>query len=196
MVAGTAGASRKRPLGPEVLRRARSLPRSAIRSACLLAALIGVGHGCVLPIAPDFEPEKNEQPILINANPASGRIVLDQNARFDVEVGDPNSADTLYARWLIDYPPYNDQITPKPVEVPSHPGQPAGQPNRFPISFQPRCPDHMISPALSRHRLMLVVSDRPFIDEDDDPPGSRRLDLTPSDAYVLRLNWIFDKECH
>jgi hypothetical protein len=149
-----------------------------------------------LPFGPDFEPEKNQPPSLINANPAPGRIVLDQNAHFDVEVLDPNATDTLYARWLIDYPPFNDQITPKPVEWPPHPPDPMtpGADNRFALSFQPRC-EQMISPALSRHRLMLVVSDRPFLDEDDDPPGSRRLDLTPSDAYALRLYWTFDKEC-
>lgn len=172
----------------------RCLPRLGLG---LLAALVATGGaGCVLPIAPDFEPEKNEPPVEVNVSPAPGSIVLDMKARFEVVVKDPNSTDTLYARWLIDYPPYNDQITPKPVEASPHPGQNPGIENRYVIGFQPRCPEHMISPALTRHRLMLVVTDRPFVDEDDDPPGSRHLDLTSADAYAIRFVWTFDMECH
>jgi hypothetical protein len=157
--------------------------------------LAALASACVLPLAPDFQPEQNQQPLVVNVNPAPNSIVLDMNGRFDVEVRDPNDTDTLYARWLIDYPPFNDQITPKPVAPNPHPGQLPGVENRYPLSFQPGCNTHMISPAFTRHRLMLVVSDRPFIDEDDDPPGSRRLDLIPSDAYAIRISWTFDKEC-
>jgi hypothetical protein len=152
-------------------------------------------YGCVLPVAPEFETEENKSPLMASVNPPSGSIVLDMQAVFNVEVKDPNSTDTLYARWLIDYPPFNDQLTPPPVSPVPHPGQRPGIENRYPLSFKPECSEHKISNALIRHRLMLVVSDRPFIDEDNDPPGSRRLDLTPSDAYAARAQWTFDKEC-
>ena len=191
-MAGTT-ANRKWPLGRDVSRSARDW-----RGLCLGAGLwVSPGlwaSGCVLPIAPEFEAEKNEQPVLVNANPAPGSNVSgDIKPVFSVEIRDPNATDTLFARWLIDYPPYNQEI--HRLASNTRHRQDVELENRVILGFQPDCTAHNISPSLTRHRLMLVVSDRDFL-VDADRADKTRLDLTPSDAYSVRSYWTFDMECN
>ncbi len=153
--------------------------------ACLLACLVG---GCVLPIAPEFETERNAPPFTVDVRPLTGSVLTDPNAFFDVVVRDPNSTDTLHARWLIDYPPYNPEVTRSLTVTVAPPGP--GRDNLHRIAFQPRCADHRISPSLTRHQLLLLVSDRAFVDKDVTRPEE-----TPSDAFVVRLSWTFDQDC-
>ncbi|HEY0705652.1 MAG TPA: hypothetical protein VGG33_02590 [Polyangia bacterium] len=151
--------------------------------------------GCVLPIAPEFVEERNLSPFVADVRPAIGTVVTDLNARFDVTVEDPNSNDTLFVRWLIDYPPYSAELSRSQPLQPL-PSQGPGLPNRHAIAFQPSCQLHMLSPTLTRHQLMVVISDRPFVEPSPDATGpTRRLDDTPADALAIRLAWTFDKEC-
>jgi hypothetical protein len=161
--------------------------------SCLLAAALT--GGCVLPIAPEFVEERNLSPFVVDVRPAVGTVVTDLNARFDVTVEDPNRNDTLFVRFLIDYPPFSTELT-RAQPLQPLPSQGPDLPNRQVIAFQPSCQLHTISPTITRHQLMLVVSDRPFIDPaPDSSPATRRLDDTPADAFAIRLAWTFDKEC-
>jgi hypothetical protein len=65
----------------------------------------------VLPIGPEFEPERNMPPFVIRAEPAIASIVRNQDQVFQVTVEDFNRLDDLHVRWLIDYPPFNENIT-------------------------------------------------------------------------------------
>lgn len=163
--------------------------RISAKQSLLIVPLLSLG--CVLPIAPEFEEERNQPPFVIEALPAVGTVVTDLNARFTVTVEDPNRNDTLFARWLIDYPPFSPEVS-RSYTPPSLPSP--GLPNRHSIAFQPSCSMHNLSPSLTRHQLILVVADRPFIEPPaETPPALRHLDETPKDAFAVRLAWTFDK---
>ena len=185
---GATAPSRRSRLGREVSGRVCGL-----RVGAGLLGVLALGSGCVLPIAPEFQEEKNEAPYVIDVRPADGSLITDPNAHFDVQLQDPNNNDTLYALWLIDYPPFNQEIT-RALPVLALPGIDPDTDNKHAISLQPVCAEHQITPTLTRHRLMLVVSDRPFVD-DAASTGVRRPDQTSSDAFTVRLVWTFDKDC-
>ena len=65
----------------------------------------------MLPIGPEFEPERNLPPFVVRAEPPVGSIVRDPDQVFQVTVEDPNRLDNLHFRWLIDYPPFDENIS-------------------------------------------------------------------------------------
>jgi hypothetical protein len=175
--------------------REPDVARAEFRVEVVLASAGAIAcAGCVLPVAPEFHAEKNESPFLVEVRPPVGSIITDQRATFSVTVADPNRTDTLYARWLIDYPPYNPAISRSHESIL---GVDDLEPeNRHSINFKPECLDHGISRALVRHQLVLVVADRPFIDSEELTGGTRLLDQTASDANKVQLFWTFDKDCN
>jgi hypothetical protein len=153
-----------------------------------LVVVAGLGSGCVLPIGPEFAEEKNAPPFVVSVRPPVGSALTSTNLLFDVTFQDPNPVDTLYARWLIDYPPYNPEIS-RVITVPALPASNPNLPNLQQIRFTPGCEgEDALSPTLSRHRLMLVVTDRPF------GPNMQSAD-TSSDGFAITLTWTFDKDC-
>ncbi len=154
----------------------------------VLAALAGAGGGCIVPLAPEFEEELRAPPFVVTSRPAVGSRVRDSEAVFEVEVQDPNSTDDLYVRWVIDYPPYTENLS-RQIDYNKQKNRGPGQVNRHRIAFSPNCLLHLISPAVSEHRLMLLISDRPFEAAPTAP------DKVPPDAHLVRVVWMFDKEC-
>jgi hypothetical protein len=149
--------------------------------------------GCVLPIGPEFEPERNMPPFVVRAEPPVGSIIRDPNQVFQVTVEDPNRLDDLHIRWLIDYPPFNENITRTALAISVGRSGP-DKPNQHPLPFKPECV-HLISPTLSQHTLLLVISDRPFVDDTVGSGGERILDQVRTGAFRLPLSWTFEKEC-
>jgi hypothetical protein len=174
--------------GPEAtvvtaLRRPLAL---AVRAA-LLAGL-AAGAGCIVPLAPEFEEELRAPPFVVTSRPAVGAMVRDSEAVFQVEVQDPNSTDDLYVRWVIDFPPYTENLS-RQIDYNIQKNRGPGEVNRHRLAFSPDCLLHLISPAVSQHRLMLLISDRPF------EAAPMAPDKVPTDAHLLRVVWMFDKEC-
>jgi hypothetical protein len=155
--------------------------------ALALAGLAGAGPACILPLAPEFEEELRAPPFVVTSRPAVGSMVRDSET-FEVEVQDPNGTDDLYVRWVIDYPPYTENHS-RQIDYNKQKNRGPGQVNRHRVAFSPNCLLHLISPAISQHRLMLLISDRPF----DVAPNTP--DKVPTDAHLVRLVWWFDKEC-
>jgi hypothetical protein len=154
--------------------------------AGVLASLLATG-GCVLPIGPEFEEEGNLPPFVVSVLPPEGSQVTASRQPFEVTVEDPNRIDILYAKWLIDYPPEVPELT-RIIEVSPQPASSPNTPNVQRLRFLPDCTgEYAISPTISRHRLMLVVSDRKFID--------KTVMGTPPEAYTIQLTWSFDKDC-
>jgi hypothetical protein len=158
-----------------------------------LVLALGLG-GCVVPLAPQFEdPEENSAPYLVGADPSIGVILAGSPPEFRVTVADSNLGDTLYARFIIDYPDFDrflsriargaagDQIIPAPQD---------DNTVRQLRPYRPGCEDS-IDGSLTQHRLMLVVSDRPFLAADA-APQRRQFDSVPVGALVLRVSWTFE----
>jgi hypothetical protein len=170
-----------------------------IRRALAAVLLLAGYAACVIPLAPEFEEEPNLPPFLVSANPPVGSVVSrsDGDPVFQVVIEDPNGGDQLHARWIIDYPPF-DRNSSRTAREDRPPPAGEGRRNRHPIVFAPNCLLHSIAPTTTRHRLMLAVSDRPFLEPDRGmvlPPPDRPLDAIEPGAYLLPLAWSFDMDC-
>jgi hypothetical protein len=159
----------------------------------LALATLPAISGCVVPIGPEWsDPQSNYPPTIHSAKPAIGSILggdADGGAPGIVEVvlADQNTDDILYVRWIIDYPPFDPNVSR--VALPQT--QPGGnQILRPAIRYSPNCGDDGISHDFSNHRLLLAVTDRPFADDPSRPP----LD-GPSGEYLVEGSWDFVLAC-
>jgi hypothetical protein len=165
--------------------------RPACEPLCAGAAVMLLGlatGGCILPLAPEFEEELRAPPFVVTSKPAFGSMVGASETVFEVEVQDPNATDDLHVRWVIDFPPYDENLSRK-IDYSIQKNRGPGQVNRHRVAFSPNCLLHLITPAVSQHRLMLLISDRPFEEAPMVP------DKVPTDAHLLRVVWMFAKEC-
>jgi hypothetical protein len=170
----------------------RRLPISAL-------AVIAVTSGCVIPVAPKFDdPEPNFPPFIINADPPVGSILTFQGSmttmrEIVVTIGDQNLGDHLFTRWIYDYPPddANSRVALN-IEYP-----PTGEAQRTTLRIQPSCSVHSIAKGIPQHRLMLSISDREFLNQEngDTVPPEARLDAIPEGAQGLRAVWFINLEC-
>jgi hypothetical protein len=137
------------------------------------------------------ETEVNHAPFIVSAMPAEGEIVtLSAGDIRDLAVtlSDEDISDDLFIRFLVDYPGSGDPAhLVRSVQFP-----PTGAAIRLPLHIQPTCQAFGIGPGL--HRLLLSVSDRPFLDqlagEDVDKEGP--LDSVPSGANRVRVVWLLN----
>ena len=165
------------------------------RGALKLLPLSGLlwAASCVVPVEPQFsDPGYNIPPYLSYAHPPIGAW-LDEAVEADiallaeVQVGDQNSQDVLWVRWLIDYPASAGDYARMAMEqaLPT-----TGHDLRSPFRFSPSCIDDNLSGTGPLHRLLLAVTDRPFSSEPDAAPDS------PSPgAFVFEATWPFRLEC-
>jgi hypothetical protein len=159
----------------------------------LLVAL----SGCVVPAGPEWtDPESNFPPTISAATPPVGSILglgVDGGASLTVEVvlADQNTQDNLYVRWIIDYPPYRDEITRMGLAQPPLPSE--DQILRSRILFTPSCTDDQIAHGFSSHRLLLAVSDRPF--KFDSFNSTDFPDDVPSGNFRVEGSWQFELDC-
>lgn len=163
------------------------------RFQLLLAVPIVICAGCVVPMGPKwYDPEGNSPPVIASAVPAIG-TVLDMAVDGGVPLGvrvviaDANTSDRIYARWIIDYPPYQDGQTHVALRAVLPPAEEA---QREPIEFSPNCSDDQIARGFAAHRLLLAVSDRPFSDEDASKP-----DAVADGNFLVEGSWAFDLDC-
>ena len=150
---------------------------------------------CVVPVAPQFaDPPGNSPPYVVSSVPPAGAVLpasADAGDAITIKVilGDANLDDKLVARWLVDYPPYDEAIS---RAVPDVRLPPSGQVNREPITFAPSCSENQIAPGSVSHRVTLSVADRPFLPPDD---SDLRLDLAPDQGFVVRTTWVLNLAC-
>jgi hypothetical protein len=157
-----------------------------------LAALPLCISACVVPVAPQFEdPVGNYSPYVASSLPAAG-AELPASAdppTIEVTLGDPNLEDVLVARWLIDYPPFDESASRAALDVRL---PPTGHVTRDPILFAPSCLENQIAPGPLSHRVTLSVADRPFLPPDQSDLG---LDSVPAAGFLVRTTWIVDLAC-
>jgi hypothetical protein len=167
-------------------------PRGA---ALLLAALLVPMSGCIIPVAPDFQDpvgSPNLSPYLYGATPAFGTVVTVPSPKDTVPIGcfaaDPNSGDTLYVMWVLDYPPATESTrAPQPIALPP----PVSGPQVQLLSYGANCAPGPAANATGLHQLQLLVADRPFIYDGPNLP----LDHVESGGFVAYGNWTVYLPC-
>ena len=159
--------------------------------ACSLSGLAG----CVVPVGPDWtDPPVNAPPFIRSANPPIGSLLAaDGDAGQPLEIGvvlaDQNTSDNLYLRWIVDYPPYQDGATRLALAS----ALPGGDSiDRQTVHFAPNCVDDQIANGFTNHRLLLAISDRPFLDAVANP---RNLDAVPDGNFLVEGAWQFTLDC-
>jgi hypothetical protein len=170
-----------------------------VRSLLLAASLAPALLGCVVPIGPEWsDPDSNYPPSISFADPAVG-AVLSQGydgglsgggapMAVRVDLADQNTGDVLYVRWIVDYPPYSADTFVALLNT-----KPGGSSVlRTPEIFAPDCAH--VSHAVSSHRLMLAVSDRPF-PKDQLSPDLDWPDAVPEGQYRIEAIWPFELTC-
>jgi hypothetical protein len=130
-------------------------------------AIFAPAVACVLPVAPDFQdPLKapNYYPYFQSTDPIQESIQTPQTLH--ASVGDQNLGDTLYVRWVSEYPQYVQNLTKVLVDSVDgrgmpYPPAPTGQTEiRKSIDYDIDC--KLFAPA-QQHRVVVIVSDRPFL---------------------------------
>lgn len=165
--------------------------------AVLAFAPLASTSACVIPLAPEFQdPEENYPPFVLSSDPPEGsRITPAEVVRpIKVTLGDQNLSDTLFARWTFDYPPRDPAISrfAQEDEIAR-----SGTVTRRTIQIEPSCFRHNIARGLLQHRLTLSVSDRPFLDPENNEPVSPEapLDSFRAGAHRVRITWVLEIEC-
>ena len=174
-------------MGREAVHRRRGLHLRADQRVVVLALVLG---GCILPVSPEFEdPEPNLSPYLVSAKPAINAVV-GENQKIEVTLADPNPGDLLFLRGVFNYPEFTAASRLSLSEtLPPSVGR--GEVRERVAVIEPTCfRDFVGAPD---HRVMLIVSDRPFADASALP--NFPFDNVKPEARVLKLTWLVRKAC-
>jgi hypothetical protein len=138
------------------------------------------------------QPEPNHPPFVVSASPGVGDIITVGSAgerEVEATLSDDNVNDHLFVRFFIDYPNGNLGQTSliREVELP-----PSGTPIRANVHMLPNCA--FINLGAGQHRLMMSVSDRPYLDftKGDSVSPEAPLDSVPVEANRIRVVWLLN----
>jgi hypothetical protein len=155
--------------------------------------LIPPMSACVLPIAPEFQDppaSQNYAPFFLATDPPIGAVV--STPSFRVTVRDPNVGDNLYVRWISNFPPATGDTRAFKEETIPHSAD--GTLLFADSTAQPTCIKDLVA-NLPSHRVMVVVSDRQFLDVVQ--TGSPEADYArvPAGAGKVVATWTLDLLC-
>jgi hypothetical protein len=165
-----------------------ALRRGAICGAVCLAL---AGSGCIVPIGPEFQDPpapQNYQPIILDAEPDLGSRV--SNPKFSVTVQDPNVSDTLYVRFVADYPLLTEDT--KVLGTVKVPRRPDGRLLAEEAVGEASCLGLANRPS---HQITVIVADREFLDGATVPGQLADPARLPTDARKVVGSWTLDLEC-
>ena len=164
-------------------------------------SILTFAHGCVVPLAPDFEDPPalpNYPPYFLNSEPGA-QLAVTAPKVFTVTVVDPNPQDVLYARWVSDYPPFTQFLSKIVLSAdaiaPNQPGGGTALMSYFtggePGSLKQMCADFIPSPNPT-HSLALIVSDRPFLSTTQVAPNPdyRYNAIVAPDDVAIMQGWL------
>lgn len=191
-------------------RRGRFATENAQRSPRFLAAvqlllnwsfwtMFSILCGCVVPLSPDFQdppPVANSSPKFVLGDPFFSATAIRPPQTFEVRVVDPNLQDLLYVRWASDYPPYVEAGSKLLVTPPVLMGVMAGTTQDIKngyttFKYDLSSPNAMTCRDLSGpdHRLVVIVSDRPFLPTDQFMNSSFRYNDTVAGTSWIMAGW-------
>jgi hypothetical protein len=153
----------------------------------MVIVALGLAAGCG-----GDSTEPNFAPFVAGSIPGEGEIIVVGPSEREViaTLGDHNLDDHLFIRILVDYPtafaPPQSHLALQ-VEFP-----PSGTVIRAPVRFRPRCDFLGLVPGT--HRLMMAVSDRPYLDAitGDSVDPTAPLDSIPEDGNRVRALWLLE----
>jgi hypothetical protein len=154
---------------------------------------------CVVPIGPRFdEAEPLAAPHVVNAVPAAGSVVSKVEGQelpsFEVFLSDPNVRDVLYGRIIYNFPPFEPNTRWRRVNDLT-PAANLGE-RRGAMTFRPNCVFDNLPRGIKQHRVMLVIADRPFLEDAlDNRPAEEAIVALPDDARTTRVQWLLNMEC-
>ncbi|HVR63445.1 MAG TPA: hypothetical protein VMU50_16205 [Polyangia bacterium] len=175
--------------------------RSPARVSVIVLLSSVLNSGCVVPVGPQFQDPpaaQNFAPTITDSSPVDGYIVFTKtdpnaSATFRVTFSDPNLSDTLYVRWLADYPPFsaNSRILSSPA--PLAPSQTATTPQKQETSVTVDCNVSNLALTLTQHQIMVIIADRDFLTNNQ--TQDHRLTALPEDAGYVEAHWMLNLEC-
>ncbi len=167
--------------------------------ALLLLALAQPMFACVIPVAPDFQDPlaaSNSPPYLHDWSPPFGMTVPVISTAsnvphytFSSQVTDLNVNDTLYVRWILNYPPASGTTTAIIEDIVNKPPA-TGATHEYEASFDMYCrriTNTSISAGVPQH-LTLVVSDRAWA-----PTGAD--DEAIAGGHPQEIDWTLIFQC-
>jgi hypothetical protein len=157
----------------------------------VVAVLAGWGAGCVVPVGPQFQDPlaaPNYAPRITYTNPPEG--AWPSGRTFQITVTDSNVGDTLFVRWIAEYPDYQDGTRTLQNDTLPPPADPTQTPRQaMPMTFE--CDqDNPAANGLIAHQILVVVADQPFANID-----SRRPDLVEEPGLTDRASWTLNYTC-
>jgi hypothetical protein len=160
-----------------------------------LAAPLPPMFACVIPVAPDFQDPLaavNAPPAFVSASPEFGMVVSGAPIfDFRTQVVDPNANDTLYARWVLDYPPLTAATFTHNDDPPYYPTG-TGSVHFATPNYKLDCSSGF-GTVTTPQRLAVYVADRPL--QPNTAENSNRLDLTEPGGYVTSGSWTVVFQC-
>jgi len=153
----------------------------------LLLLVASPMSACIIPAGPEFQDppgEPDSPPFLWAALPDEGTTVVSATAMFSVTPGDYNLGDTLFVKWISDFPPFVGNNVTRQQETDVLPPSP-GNPIRDAATFLPNC--FQVNTASSTHRITAAISDRGF--------DGRGLLTTPSVVPPRLVIWTWERNC-
>lgn len=165
----------------------------APRRALLAMLCAGLG-ACVVPAGPDWvDPPGNDPPSIHWVSPPVGSVLnlgVDggTQATVEIDLADKNTKDSLYLRWIIDYPPFDPSVSRLALPYTLRANGDVVRPRQ---AFSPSCTAHKIAAGFKNHRLMLAVSDRDFVND----PQPTVLDQVENGNFRIEAVWLFEMEC-
>jgi hypothetical protein len=145
--------------------------------------------GCIVPVAPEFQdPPKapNYYPYFVESLPLFD-TTTGVPQTFEVHAGDPNPADILYVRWASDYPPFT-QARSRVIDQ-SMVRQDLPQTEIIYKAIDPM-PCEKFAPGME-HKLVVIVSDRPFVPTGVFSTRPDRFNAVEGDATIpIMRGWI------
>lgn len=142
----------------------------------MILAALAFAPACIIPIGPEWRDPlaaDNVAPRIVDSQPQIGSVhvppATSGPTTFRIRVTDDNVGDTLYVRFLADYPPFDGEITRvlEPVTIePRSDGAPVDQ--EVPVHVPP-CGENNLARGLPTHQIYVVVADRPFVGPVDRP---------------------------
>jgi hypothetical protein len=152
----------------------------------LLLLVVSPMSACIIPAGPEFQDPPggpNSAPFVWMESPDEGRTVVSATPTFSVTPGDNDLGDSIFVKWLTDFPP--SVSTTVDVRVEELGPSTNGNPIRHASMFMPNC--SQVSKVLSTHHITAAISDRSF-----DGRGFLTTTGTFPPALVI---WTWEQNC-